>query len=547
MTSNGRMAGRRRALVALGVVAALLLAACSSDDDSADDPNSDGSVPATSGDFPEDGPPGNPAQTVTSDDVDAGLERVPEQAEQLLEASGVPGMAITVVFEDEVVFAEGFGVRDVEGDDEIGPDTVFQVASLSKPLAATVVAGLVGQGDLAWDDPVVEHLPDFELSDPYVTENVTIADMFAHRSGLPPHAGDLLEDLGYDREQILERLAQEPLAPFRAEHQYTNFGLTAAAVAAADTAGTTWEDAGQDVLFGPAGMEDSSFTFEDYEAADSRALPHVRDEDGEWVPSEEQRQPDAQAPAGGASSTAEDMAQWLRILLGDGELGDEPLIDADALREVTVPHSLLSAGGTPSSRPSSYGLGMNLGTRDDGFVTWSHSGAFLLGTGTAMSVVPGQQLAVSVLTNGQPVGAAEAMAEIVLDDIIDGEVSRDWFGLYGQLFAGLYEPETPTDWSEQPDDPAEPQDLTTYEGTYENDYYGPMEVAVVDGHLVAMLGPDEVELVLTPYDGDTFLFTPPGENTTTATGMAFEVDGDTAVSVTSELYDENGLGTWERT
>lgn len=95
---------------------------------------------------------------------------------------------------------------------------------MSKPLASTVVAGVVDGGTLAWDDPVAAQLPGFALKDPWVTAHVTYADLFSHRSGLPDHSGDLLEDLGYDRTYILDHLKYEPLGPFRASYAYTNYG-----------------------------------------------------------------------------------------------------------------------------------------------------------------------------------------------------------------------------------------------------------------------------------------------------------------------------------
>ena len=125
---------------------------------------------------------------------------------------------------------------------QVDPDTVFQLASVSKPLASTVVAGAVGDKAVSWDDPVRTHDPGFALKSPWVSSHVTLADLFAHRSGLPDHAGDLLEDLHFDRPYILRHLRYEPLAPFRASYAYTNFGLTEAALAAARAEGTTWED-----------------------------------------------------------------------------------------------------------------------------------------------------------------------------------------------------------------------------------------------------------------------------------------------------------------
>ena len=153
--------------------------------------------------------------------------------ENEIQQGAVPGLAIAVVFQDQVVYAAGFGVRDVKTQEPVNADTVFQLASLSKPIGSTLVAELVGEGKISWDSKISDLDPDFEMYDPWVTREITIRDFYSHRSGLPDHAGDLLEDLGFTREEILHRLRyQTPDSSFRSHYAYTNFGITEAGVAA---------------------------------------------------------------------------------------------------------------------------------------------------------------------------------------------------------------------------------------------------------------------------------------------------------------------------
>lgn len=527
-----------RRLALYGLAFTLIVAASSGSSDAADRGSSTDQAAAS--------PPGNPPQSVSRADVDAALQLIPERVEAMRQKSGVPGLAVAIVFDGEVVYSAGFGVRKLGSDDLVGPDTVFQIASLSKALSATVVAGVVGDGTIAWNDPIVENFPGFALSDSYVTQRVTYADLFTHRSGLPAHAGDLLEDLGFDRQQVLTRLFRQPLSPFRGQHLYTNFGLTAAAEAAAVAAETRWDELMEDKLFAPAQMSNSSARFDDYLAADDRAVPHQRDIHGNWIVTTNQRDPDAQSPAGGVSSTANDLGQWLRLQLAGGELNGQRIVDPTALLTMQTPHSISGPPNNPSAHTNLYGLGMGISVRDDGYTTWSHSGAFLLGTGTNFSMIPGQRLGVVTLTNGQPVGLAEATSETILDLIVDGEVARDWLGGYMGRFAELYESDTPTDWTASVADPIPPSPLLTYVGTYDNDYYGPMTVDDSTGILVMTLGPKSMTFDLTPHDGDTFLFTPPGENSVGPTGITFDVKDGQSVSATAEFYDMTGLGTWTR-
>src|SRR5436305_7133016 len=160
--------------------------------------------------------------------IDDAIAKVDGLVGDLMKRTGIPAMAVAIVHGGKALYAKGFGVRDASKgdgrDNKVDADTVFQLASVSKSVGATVVAHEVTEKVVAWDTPVVSKLPWCALNDPYVTGHLTIADLYSHRSGLPDHAGDQLEDLGYDRRQALERLKYLPLAPFRNSYAYTNFG-----------------------------------------------------------------------------------------------------------------------------------------------------------------------------------------------------------------------------------------------------------------------------------------------------------------------------------
>jgi CubicO group peptidase (beta-lactamase class C family) len=168
---------------------------------------------------------------------------------------------------------------------------------MSKPVGATVVAALVGKGRIDWDTRIAELDPEFAMHTPWVNDQITIRDLYAHRSGLPDHAGDLLEDLGFPREEILHRLHfLEPSSSFRSGYAYTNFGLTEAGVAAASAYDLEWEDASAQYLYEPLGMTSTSSRYADFDGRENKAVGHVM-ADGQWV-HREQRQPDAESPAG---------------------------------------------------------------------------------------------------------------------------------------------------------------------------------------------------------------------------------------------------------
>ena len=217
------------------------------------------------------------ADPITPERVAAALPKLEALAEAAVADGGVPGLAIAVVHDDEVVFLKGFGHREGGKPEAVDADTVFQIASLSKPVSATVVAALVSDGIVSWNSKIADLDPAFRLAEAYPTSELTIRDLFSHRSGLPGTAGDDLEDIGYDRAEILHRLRfVPPLSSFRAGYSYSNFGLTEGAVAAAKPTGKPWEEVAEEKLYRPLGMASTSSRHSDFLKHADRAALHVR-------------------------------------------------------------------------------------------------------------------------------------------------------------------------------------------------------------------------------------------------------------------------------
>jgi CubicO group peptidase (beta-lactamase class C family) len=453
-------------------------------------------------------------------------------------------MAVAVVHDDKVVYLKGFGVRKVGSSERIDSDTVFELASVSKPLGATVTAALVGRGIVKWSDPVSKYEPGFTLANPYVGRTVTIADMYSHRSGLPDHAGDLLEDLGYDRSTIIERLAQEPLSPFRISYAYTNFGLTAGAQAAASAAKTTWENISSEMLYRPLGMRSTSSRFIDYERARDKAALHVRI--GErWI-AKYTRNADAQSPAGGASSSARDMAQWLRLELANGKYNGRQIVDETALLQTRVPAAVSAPPDSPTARASFYGLGIGVGYDAAGRLRLSHSGGFASGAATMVLMLPSEHLGIVVLTNGMPIGVPESLAQEFMDIAEFGHVERDWLTGYSARFAGLYHNPSALAGKNPPAKPKPSLPAAAYAGTYQNAFYGPAHVEARNGRLVMLLGPRQQAFALTHWDGNRFSYYPTGENAVGISSVTFSVSSGRAQAMVVEYLNAEKLGTFTR-
>ncbi|WP_371660212.1 serine hydrolase [Streptomyces sp. NBC_00280] len=539
-------ARRLRSAAVLGLIAALAGSGCTGIDADADTSDAVRRVAAAQASPLPTVPPAQPPPRLTRAKLDAAVDRLDGVVRDAMRRTGVPGVAVGVVHDDEVLYLKGFGERKAGAEGRVGPDTVFQLASVSKPVASTVVAATVGEKTVGWDDPVVEHSPGFALKDPWVTRHVTLADLFSHRSGLPDHAGDLLEDLGYDRSYILERLRHEPLTPFRASYAYTNFGLTEAAAAVARAAGTSWDKLSADKLYRPLGMDSTSSSFADYEKAKDKAVTHVKE--GDTWQAEFVRDADAQSPAGGASSTVRDMTKWLRLQLGNGKFEGRQVVDADALDETHLPHSVSEPPHAPAGRTGFYGLGWNVSYDDQGRLKLGHSGAFAMGAATNVTLLPSENLGIVVLTNGEPIGVPEAIATTFLDTAQTGGPTVDWLTFIGPIIQRAAEGDrSETDYAKPPPGPAPARADSAYTGTYANDFYGPMTVSAQGDDLVMQLGPKKQRFTLRHYDGDTFSYRTTGENAVGLSGVTFGVgSGGRADKVRVENLDTTGLGTFTR-
>ncbi|WP_204801884.1 serine hydrolase [Mycobacterium riyadhense] len=480
--------------------------------------------------------------------IDAAVTKVDGLVAELMQNTGIPGMAVAIVHGGKTVYAKGFGVRDASKgggpDNKVDADTVFQLASISKSVGATVLAHEVSANVVGWDTPVASKLTWFSLSDPYVTSHVTIADLYSHRSGLPDHAGDALEDLGYDRQQVLKRLKYLPLAPFRISYAYTNFGVTAAAEAAAAAAGKSWEDLSDEVLYRPLGMASTSSKFADFVARPNHAVNHVKVGDN-WEP-RFQRDPDAQTPAGGVSSSINDMARWLTMVMANGAYNGQRITSPEALLPAITPQVISVAAGSPGARAGTYGHGFNVSVTSSGRTQYSHSGGFAMGAATNFAVLPSEDIGIIALTNAAPYGVPETLTAEFMDLVQYGQVRENWASLYRQQIAPLNNPEGSLVGKQPPPGPTPARPLRDYVGVYANDYWGPATVAERDGQLQLSLGPKNQTFTLTHWDGDTFTFALSTENAPPGTISKASFSGFPTATLNLEYYDSDKLGTFTR-
>jgi CubicO group peptidase (beta-lactamase class C family) len=433
-------------------------------------------------------------------------------AEQARVMWGTPGMAVAMVHEDKLIYAKGFGVKKLGGTDPVDPHTLFPIGSTSKAFTSALVALLADEGKLRWEDPVVAHVPAFEMSDPWVTRAFMIEDLMAQHSGMSPYAGDLLAVIGFDAPAIQAQIKQMPLvSSFRSRFAYVNNLFLVAAEVIRRHTGMPWADAVQRRLFEPLGMTESSTSLQAYRSATNMAFSHtVLDGHVTAIPMDAPALGFAYTygPAGGVNSTVLDMAKWLRLHLARGMFEGTRLIGEANLQVVHSPKTVIAP---PPQNPlahtamehmaSFYGEGWVYSAAHPSPVIW-HNGD----TGGVHSVVgfiPAAQLGLVVLTNLSGTQLPEALLWYLNDRYFDNP-HTDWSAVL-QGAQQAQQAAARAALGEPPTHPAPALPLSSYTGTFRHRVYGDLVIEVAGDTLALTVGPRRVRMALRHWNRDTFL------------------------------------------
>lgn len=442
-----------------------------------------------------------------ADPTPAEIETVARSA---YEAMPVPGMSVVVMQDGEIVYSGGFGVRDLETGAPVDGDTIFQLASVSKAFTAAALAILVDEGRIGWDDPVVRYLPEFAMSDPWLTANFTIRDLLTHRSGLPLGAGDLLHwpDGDASRSEVIAAMRYLPVETgFRTSFAYDNLLYIVAGEVVPAVSGLAWEDFVEQRLLQPMGMTDCRAIPDRVPAGANRAMPYSS-LGGELVrvdfdPAE------PSAAAGSVNCSGNAMMRWANVLLNDGRLPDGTQLISEAqvaqlVRPVTLMRPQRFERENGLTHMIAYALGWTV-SDFAGEMLWEHSGGSTGGV-TNFALLPDRNVAVVVLVNdtstlAMAVTRAILLAYAVPDSSID--VTGYYAGQMQQWHAAEAEDRTDV-VAEAGAPPAHA--LSAYTGTYRDPWYGTVTVSLREGGLwMDMSRSRLLDGPLLPHEGETFV------------------------------------------
>ncbi len=429
------------------------------------------------------------------------LKGFSEQVTRLVSDWKVPGLAISIVKDGKIIFAEGFGYRDVKQNLKVTPHTLFAIGSCSKAFTATAMGMLVDEGKVEWDKPVRNYLPTFKLQDAFASERMTPRDLLTHRSGLPGH-----ELVWYgspaSRKELFDRLQYlEPNKDFRSVWQYQNLMFMTAGYLVGEVAGTGWEAFIQRRLFEPLEMKESNVSVTESQKAADFSLPYQgKDDKVEPMPF---RNIDTIGPAGSINSNVLDMANWVLMNLNKGKFKDRQIISEAALTEIHSPQAVIPS---PIQHDEilypSYGMGWMI-VPYRGHLLLEHGGG-IDGFIAMVAFLPRDNMGAVILSNS----GSTPLPSIVLYNIIDrvlGLSPIDWSKrLKDQMDKAEAEAEKAkeeADKDRKPDTkPSHP--LEEYAGDYENPGYGTISI-IKDGEELKVKF-SSFDFTLTHYHYDTF-------------------------------------------
>lgn len=421
-----------------------------------------------------------------------------------------PAVGVAVVVRDSVVLARGYGVLAPGRPERADEHTIFAIGSSSKAFTTAALAMLVDEGRLSWDEAAAGRLPGWSLGDPWVTREITIKDLVAHRVGLD-RADRIWGATTFARDEILRRQRHiERRESFRYRFGYNNHMFLAAGRVIEQVAGQSWDEFVQRRIFEPLGMRRATTSTVPLQSLANVATPHV------WAGDSMVAVPwhniDNIGPAGSINASAREMGEWLRLQLGRGVYRGARLISEAAMREMHSPQTVIPIERwyaslspvnhqmVPGTHFFMYGLGWFLQDYQGRYLV--HHGGSIDGMRALVAMAPEEQLGIVVLTNQNPSNVGEAIA-FKFFDLFFGGPTRDWSrvmldsmqAVRGRAAAQVAAVERARVAGTTPSRP-----LAEYAGVYADSAYGAAEVTESGGRLTLVFGTATADLSHWHYD-----------------------------------------------
>jgi len=458
----------------------------------------------------------------------------------------IPGISIAILKDNEVIHAKGFGIKSPEGDSPVNKNTVFQIGSITKSFTAALVAMLVDEGKLKWEDKIIDHLPDFKMYDTLATQSLLVKDIMAHRTGLREQAGTYIPNLGYGRDDVYRLLARmKPRTEVRSAYAYNNITFLIAEKLIEKYTGKSWEENIKERIFEPLGMTLSSMNEDGFLASADCSVPcefeYEQDSiKNEWLYGDNRALYwlTVIGPAGSINSTATDLLKWTKFHLNNGKVDDKELISEKNMKYLHTGQLITSMD---SSRITVYGQCWFI-EQTNRYRLYFHTGS-TWGYTAVCAFVPEINLGIVVLTNsGAPSAPRYTIMRSVIDLFMYGKITKDYHAeLFGDFLKNAREREKKR--SERPkEETAESLPYDHYAGNYSHEFLGKATITLENGKLSITAGKQGWTSELEHVNGHKFKFRMQGHTFP----VKFSADNDLVNALEIDFGCDEDFGKWDR-
>lgn len=420
-------------------------------------------------------------------------KKIDRLTERVLKEFNVPGIAVAVLKDGEVIHMEGYGVRSVATGEKTDEKTLFAIASNTKAFTTAALGILIDEERVTWDTRVIDIIPEFRLYNSYVTEDFRIRDLLTHRSGLGLGAGDLMmwpDSAMFTADDIVRNLRHlKQASPYRTRYDYDNLLYVVAGEVVERVSGMSWEEFVETRIMKPLDMTGSSASFKGLRERSNIIDAHVPvDGSLQVAPKQENRLHNS---SGGIYSNISDMSRWVICQLNRGRYGpnlEKQIFSEKVHSEMWTPQTIkpLSENGPYNSHFSAYGLGWNL-TDINGYLQVYHTGSHT-GIVTRVTMLPELNLGIIVLTNQQVDEAHEAITYTLIDGYLGIRGVDRVAALKESLLRGREEAARITEevWAKVEAEPSMTDrkvDNSNFTGRYADPWFGDIIISEVNGKL----------------------------------------------------------------
>jgi len=410
------------------------------------------------------------------------IKDLDQSIEKALKDWNIAGLAIAVVKDGQVVHLQGYGYKNVVDKTSVDENTIFGIGSTSKAFGAATIGVLVHEGKLNWDDKVIDHLPDFQLADPYVTRELTVRDLLCHRSGV--ETNDAIWFGSVTRDDIVYKARfLKQAASLRSRFDYHNIMILTAGQVVASVTGKPWDDIVREKIFQPLGMSRTCTSINDFDNYTNVSTPHI--------PKDEKLVPvawlnvDSVGPAGCVNSCAADLARWVQLHLDKGKYGGKEIWNIRIQNEMHSPQMIMSPQMTAAAfykidKHAHFGLyGLGWMMHDYRGKKIVHHGGATDGMGAFIGLIPEDKLGVAVVHNTRYTMLLSSLVYRIIDAYL-GVPEAEWMDLKPIKIPVRPKKKSP----DLPADTSASLPLESYTGVYTHPLFENIHVKLKDGALV---------------------------------------------------------------